>query len=261
MSSTLNSVTQALKVLDALKEHREMGITDISQLLSCAVSTAHRIATTLAVAGYAEQSLESKKYGLGPAMRKTTAEMDLALCVKIAAPFMCQLRDATEETVQLAVLEETQIRFLAAFESEKIMRVTSRVGAQMPAHTTAAGKLLLAHVDPAEVDKLYAQGLPEPRTPNSISSVARFKELLLEANSKKYTISLGETEPEVTAIAAAIGRPQQKPICALTISGPSGRFSPDKFESHAGRGPSPLAMLMDVAEQISNALLGTSESF
>ncbi|UXM91591.1 IclR family transcriptional regulator [Paenarthrobacter sp. JL.01a] len=227
MSDTLQSVQQALRILDSLQRKPELGITEVANELGCAMSTAHRLVTTLAEAGYVQRSTAGRKYRLGPAMLGANDAAAIEHCIEKAQPYMESLRDLSGETVQLAILQKSSIRFVAGVESRNIMRVTSRVGTLMPAHATASGKLLLSLREDAELARLYQDGLGEPLTTAGKTSVARFLEEVHRVREEGFGQSLNEVEMGVAALAVAVNRPKGRVLCALTVSGPSSRFGAD----------------------------------
>ncbi|MGP0222151.1 IclR family transcriptional regulator [Paenarthrobacter sp. NCHU4564] len=227
MSDTLQSVQQALRILDTLQSRSELGVTDVARELGCAMSTAHRLISTLAEAGYVQRATTGKKYRLGPAMLGANDAAAIEHCIEKAQPHMESLRDSSGETVQLAVLHKASIRFVAGVESRNIMRVTSRVGMLMPAHATASGKLLLSLKDDAEVAQLYPDGLPLPLTPAGATSMEGVVSEVRRARVQGFGQSLNEVETGVAALAVAVNRPKGRVLCALTVSGPSARFELD----------------------------------
>ncbi|MCJ0905623.1 IclR family transcriptional regulator [Rhodococcus sp. ARC_M6] len=229
MSDTLSSVRQALRVLDALQDHEELGITEIAQALDCATSTAHRLAATLLEATYVMKSPGGRKYRLGPAMSGTRNAAAVAHCVDVALPHMEALRNLTGETIQLAVLQNISIKFVAAVESEQIMRVTSRIGGLMPAHATAAGKVLLSYLSETELAARYGDGLPPPITQFGISSLEELEIQLRLARVNGFSQNLAEMELGVAALAVPVIRPTGQVLCALTLSGPLSRFDPKRL--------------------------------
>ncbi|MFF1832290.1 IclR family transcriptional regulator [Paenarthrobacter sp. NPDC058040] len=234
MSDTLQSVQQALRILDTLQTRSELGVTDVAQELGCAMSTAHRLISTLAEAGYVQRATTGKKYRLGPAMLGANDAAAIEHCIEKAQPHMESLRDLSGETVQLAVLHKESIRFVAGVESRNIMRVTSRVGMLMPAHATASGKLLLSHRDDSELASLYPEGLPAALTPAGATSMEGFVSEVRRARAEGFGQSLNEVEPGVAALAVAVKRPKGRVLCALTVSGPSSRFG-EEGDGHASR--------------------------
>ena len=88
---------------------------------------------------------------------------------------MTELRDATLDTVHLAVLEGGEAVYIGKEDGLHPVQVTSRVGARCPAHCVATGKALLAFGDSAVRERLLNAGLTrytplDPRRGGRLSS-------------------------------------------------------------------------------------------
>ncbi|WP_275430144.1 IclR family transcriptional regulator domain-containing protein, partial [Serratia marcescens] len=64
----------------------------------------------------------------------------------------------TNETVQMAILAETSIVYIAKIEPlDAPLRINTQIGTRRPVHCTALGKVLTAWRDPAEVDAIIGE--------------------------------------------------------------------------------------------------------
>ena len=229
MADTLHSVRQALRILTLLQNDEELGVSELSARLDIGPSSTHRILATLHEANYVRQSLPSRKYRLGPALSGSESARAIEHCLQLAEPFLEALRDLTGETVHLASRNGTVTKFLAAYESNHLMRVTSRVGTALPAHATSAGKALLAQLSESELDELYPlESLPRS-TAQTLPTRSALKAELSEIRTQGYATNLAESEADVVALAMAIHRPRGPRICAVTVTGPASRMNPDRI--------------------------------
>ncbi len=254
MAETLQSVSQALRILELLQVHETLGVSEIAEKLSVGSSTAHRLLATLAEANFVRQGPQGRKYQLGSAMQGSGTGAAIEHCVEIGLPYMERLRDATGETIHIAILSRTSTRFVAAVESNHMMRVTSRVGRILPAHTTAAGKLLLSYLPDDELAALYPDGTLLSGTPESFHSLSDLRGELESARADGYARNLAESEQGVAALAVPVYRPAGPVLCSLTVTGPDSRFNPERSRDLSARERSLLAMLFECAERISAEL-------
>ena len=67
-----------------------------------------------------------------------------------------KLSTDTGETVNLAVLDGSEILYLSVFESQHTFRMVSEVGRRRPLYCTALGKAVLAHLPPEQQRKIIA---------------------------------------------------------------------------------------------------------
>ena len=131
-----------LAVLDAL-EAEPLTIRDLARRTELSLATVHRIVVRLVAWG----GLERVDAGVQPGLRLFELGQLVparATLREVAVPFMGDLYAATHEVVSLAVLDGTDTVWLEQFSGRLAPPVPSRVGGRMPAHLTAAGKVLLA---------------------------------------------------------------------------------------------------------------------
>lgn len=254
MAQTLQSVSQALKILELLQRTPSLGVSEIAALLEVSSSTAHRLLSTMADADFVRQGPVGRKYQLGPAMQISRNASLIEHCIEVSTPHMIALRDESSETVHLAVLTRTETRFVAAFESPLIMRVTSRVGRELPAHTTAAGKILLARLDSADFAERYPEEELTAGTAESIHSTEQLRLEVLRAGELGYARNSGESESGVAAIAVPLRHPDGLVTCSLTLTGPESRFNPTRDPEISAREAELLSMLQATARTIESEL-------
>ena len=142
---TVSSVDNALLLLLAFKDRPSIAVKEGAELLGVAPSTAHRLLVTLHSHGFVTQEETTRRYRAGAQL------LDVALgalgsldVLRVARPHLEQLRDVVRETVNLILLDGSQIRFIDSVEGPEAVRVSNRTGTVLPAHCTAGGKMLLA---------------------------------------------------------------------------------------------------------------------
>lgn len=225
MSSTLSSVRKALEVLHLLRRRGPLRLSEIAAELGIGTSTAHRLLTTLREERFVRQEVDGKRYELGPAMLYATSASAMEHCVGVSAPIMQRLRQETDETVHLSILRGAETLFAAAVEPSKMVRVSSRVGQHPPAHTTAAGKVLLAALAPERVLELYPTTGLRALTDRTITTRDGLLEELSRARADGYARNVGESETEMYAIAVPLSRPGGEVAYSLSIAAPSARVA------------------------------------
>src|SRR5258708_38865754 len=110
----LSSVATAIRLLKAFSEDEvEIGISALARRLGLAKSTVHRLAVTLVSEGLLEQNRDNDKYQLGIALFRLGAlgrrRMNGS---NEARPYLYDLREKTNESVHLAVLDETKSMYV-----------------------------------------------------------------------------------------------------------------------------------------------------
>ncbi|MGB4136173.1 MAG: IclR family transcriptional regulator C-terminal domain-containing protein, partial [Microbacterium sp.] len=162
------------------------------------------------------------KYFVGPLLDSAAAISAIDHCVEVALPHMEKLRDLSGETIHLARLQQSKLRFLAAMESLQPMRVTNRAGRVLPAHATAAGKLLLSSRSDEEAVAVLDGAVA--LTHRTIIDVDAFRAELAATRKAGYGRAISEAEIGVAAFAVPVFSPSGDVMCALTLTGPLPRF-------------------------------------
>ena len=150
-----------------------------------------------------------------------------------------------DETVQMAILEGTEVVFIAKVESSKTVRLVSRVGSRLPAHCTAVGKMLLSRLTEEEVKALY-NGEDElgKMTANSIISVSRLNRELKAVRQRGLSYDDCESNIDVRCVSAPIYDFNNEMVAALSISVPITRMSlarQDELAGIVGKGAAELS--------------------
>lgn len=155
----IESVDNALRLVLLLGERPEIRLTEASEYLQVASSTAHRLLSMLQYRGFIRQDPVSRAYLPGSALTRVASAVSARMDVpRTAGPILRQLSNELQETVHVGMLDGGMVRFIAAAESPSAVRVASRLGKTMPAHCTSTGKVMLAELSDEEVHALY----PDP---------------------------------------------------------------------------------------------------
>jgi DNA-binding IclR family transcriptional regulator len=160
-----------------------------------------------------------------------------------------RLRDETGETTTLSQLIGLERVYVDQCESPHAIRMTVPLGIRGPLHAGASGKAMLAHLDPAERDRL----LDAPLGALTAATVTDRRALLAElADIARQGVawSLGERLPDAGSVAAPITLPGGEVYGALSVCGPLGRFGTDAVHHFK-------PLVRDAAAEISRAAAGT----
>jgi DNA-binding IclR family transcriptional regulator len=221
----LQSVSNALTILELLGEQNEVGIADLARRLGLAKSTVHRLLTTLEAHGFAAQNPATGKYRLGlKAIAVAGRALDLIDFRPLVRPILLNLRDETGETAHLVIRYGDKALFIDKVESQSTIRMTSHLGWQAPLYCTATGKVLLAYLPAEERANLLSQLVFKGYTPNTITDPARLAAELEAIRTRGFSCDNEEIELGLYCIAAPVFGRQGEIVAALSISGPVTRI-------------------------------------
>lgn len=226
---TVRAVDRALEILLCFA-HDPGGLTlsDIAKQVHLHKSTVYRLLTSLQVKGFVRKDSETDKYVLGWSILELLGSLNQTDELSSAAlPEMTRLRDVTGETVSLYVMSERQRLRIQGVESHEPVRNVATIGQTYPLYIGAAGKVLLAFAEPA----IIKQVLLDPAIPSDFDQRDLYAQL---AGIRKdgYAISIQERDAGAAALAAPVFGKNNECIAALSVSGPSSRFSLASMQSH-----------------------------
>ncbi|MGI8680777.1 MAG: IclR family transcriptional regulator [Mycobacteriales bacterium] len=227
----IESVDNALRLLLALLERPSMTVSDCSELLGVAPSTAHRLLAMLQYRGFVGQDPAARHYRAGPVLLKLGLAAVRDIDVRRAArPVLERLSLELDETVNLVVRQGADILFVDCVESPRIIRVGSRTGITLPAHCTSGGKALLAEMSREELREIYPNARLAKMTNHSLTKRTELEKRLAEVRARGYATNFGESENELSAVAVAIQGPHERPVGAIAVAAPKSRLPDDQVD-------------------------------
>lgn len=205
-----------------------MSLTEVAQKAGIVPSTTHRILTTLEQHKFIRLDEERdlwfigvKSFHIGNAFLRTRKLSE------IGRGAMRRLLAATNETVNLSMIDEDNVVYVSQMESHEPIRAFHRPGTRDPLHATAAGKLFLASRSDEEVERiLHRTGMPG-FTPHTITDPKSLFEVLAEIRTRGWACNREEKTLGLVSIAAPIRDHYSEMIASLIISGPAARVGGD----------------------------------
>jgi IclR family transcriptional regulator, KDG regulon repressor len=234
---TIDRVSFLLEVLAQAPAGISLG--ELAVRVRLPKGTAHRLLSSLAFFGFARQDPESKKYFLGYKVvelgQRVLNQLDLR---RDARPFLMDLAEKTRETIHLVLLDRNEILYLDRVEADedlRVLRTGSKIGTRTTAHSSAVGKVLLAHLPGGPLEEFFRQkGLP-PKTPQTITNQTDFRRHLQRVREQGYAVDDEENEEGVRCVAAPIRNERGEVVAAISISGPSIRMTPKLIRESLSR--------------------------
>lgn len=246
------TVSKALNTLELLAMHESLRVSDIGRELNIAISTAHRLLSTLRAHGYADQDPLTRKYRLGyKAIDLGRGKLGETNLIAAAHQHIEQLSAEVNETVNLIILDGPDALFIDGVESRHPVRVATRTGARIPAYTAAGGKALLAYLPPTSVRARYPEGLIKI-TEHTISDLESLEKELSEIRKLGYALNIGEHLSDVCAIGVAIEGNQRSPLAAVTVAGPRTRWDREQL---IGLVPQLIEVSKRIEKELADSLL------
>jgi IclR family acetate operon transcriptional repressor len=230
VAAPVQSVARAISLLELVAEHPgQLGVTELGRRIGVHKTTAFRLVSTLADAGLLERQTGTDKYrpGFGLVRLATTALADVDV-VRQARPVLEVLAEATQETVNLAVLEGPEVVNVDQVAGSHAVVNVNWVGKRTPLHCTSNGKILLAHLPETDWDRALGRAL-ERRTPRTVVDPQVLRAQLRQARARGYAYTIEELEVGLNAVAAPVQGPDRTVIAAVSVAGPAYRLTPERI--------------------------------
>ena len=167
---------------------------------------------------------------------------------KTMAPFLMDLYETCRETVNAAVWEYNEIRYIYRLESAEMLRISITAGARFPGYCAATGKIFLSNFSDEDVRQIYGRkNAFKKLTEKTIDSIDELIREIQQVRIKKVAIDDEESLVGVYCVAAPIISSKGECVAAISISAPKNRVSKNTGATFA-------KLVTETARKISSSL-------
>ncbi len=216
----LQSVANALSILDLLSQYEELSLAAVSKHMKISPTTAFRLLHTLERYNYVVKSPQAR-YRLSIKLATfgdiVTRRMDI---VRIVHPYLEKLSQQFQETAHLVVWNSRYDVIVAdrIIGSSPISYKTA-IGFITPAHTAASGRVLLAYTDTEHAEDYIGQA-DFPLLPNGLRDEQEFRAMLSTIRTSGFAENEGDAIPGLSCYAVPLFGKSGRAVASLSISGP-----------------------------------------
>ncbi len=228
----IKSVIKAFDVIDHIAlSDKELGVTEISEALNYGVSATYHLLNTLKECNIIEQNQITKKFKLSLKLwqigMRAYGQNDISVILK---PYLRKLKELTGETSNLTILDNNEIVYIAQEESNRLLKMFTKIGVSAPLHCTGAGKILLAYQPKSKQDHILDSIELIKYTNKTITDKDKLIEELELIKKQGYGLDDEEREIGVSCIGAPVFGVNNEIIACISISGPKSRFTKENKE-------------------------------
>jgi IclR family pca regulon transcriptional regulator len=223
-TTSSQSLERGLAILAEFKPATpELGISDLARALGLSRSTSHRYVATLARLGYLQQNARTRKYRLGPRVLDLGFSAINAMELRqVSAPHLQQLSDETGHTVNMAILDGTDIVYIERCRTsgpgQREIDLALHVGSRLPAYCTSMGKVLLAHLDPERLEDELSRIELVDRGPNTITTRAELVVELRRVRERGVAVNNEELAYGLRSIAVPVWGQGGEVVAAINLA-------------------------------------------
>lgn len=244
----ITSLARGLQLLETLARAGEsMTLTQLSRATGFTKATLTRFCHTLTELGYIEKT-DAKRYQLTPKILNLGYGVICSydLC-KVAEPYLRALSRSLRETVNMAVLDGTEILYVARFKTEDILARELHIGSRLPVYCTSMGKAIVANLPREESRSILAQVRLVPLTHHTFTSMDALEADLKEVRERGFALNDEELSVGLRSAAVPIFR-GDRPMAAVNVAVPTVRYGLSELISKL------VPSLGETAQQISAVL-------
>lgn len=233
----VKSLTKALHILECFTvKEPELGITELSQRLGLNKSNVHNIISTFEQAGYIEQNPENNKYHLGLKLLELSRVISAHLGLNnIAGPLIRPLADELGEVIYFAIPKDGQVLYIEGAYPSGVLNTRSMLGETAEMYCTSLGKSMLAYMPADQAMLCLSRQSMRAFTPTTITDRRALIAELELVRARGYSIDNMEHEFGIKCVGVPVFKSNGQLLGALSVSGPSLRFSEEVITRYASR--------------------------
>lgn len=217
-SEYVQSLDRGLSVIRAFDASRpELALSDVARETGLTRATARRFLLTLVRLGYVRQ--DGNRFSLRPRVLELGYSYLSALSLpELAQPHMETLVAHVNESSSIAVLDDTEIVYVVRVPTSRIMSITIAVGTRLPAYPTSMGRVLLAALEPEELEERVTRMEIRSLTPSTVTDLERLRRQLDRVRAQGWAAVDQELEQGVRSVAVPIRDATGAVSAALNVS-------------------------------------------
>ena len=210
---------------------REMTISQLSLKTGFSRAAVRRCLYTLIKLGYAGTS-DSRHFHLRPRVLAIGHSYISSMPLSSAAqPVLEHLSKVVHESCSIAMQDDLEIVYVARASVTRIMSIDLHVGSRLPAFCTSMGRVLLAYLDPAELERLLPRVEFTRHTDRTVRTVDKLRQALRLVRRNGFAIVDQELEMGLRSLAVPIRSPEGAVVAALNIGVGAHRVSIQQMQN------------------------------
>ncbi|MGO1560207.1 Transcriptional regulator, IclR family [Actinomycetales bacterium JB111] len=226
----IEALARGLEVIRAFDGVTSLSLTEVAQRTDLARPTARRILITLDALGYVRS--QDGRFEL------TARVLELGVSVysgsdpwTMAVPRLRELVQQTHESSSLAVLDGSDIVYVARVAVPKLVALSVSIGTRFPAAQTSLGKVLLAGMAPEDVVETLAAESRSGIMPVTVPAPEELAEELARVRDQGWAVADQELAPAIRSVAVPVRSPDGRVLAAMNVNAHAAETSLEKLRS------------------------------
>jgi IclR family transcriptional regulator, pca regulon regulatory protein len=214
----VQSLSRGLAIICAFdRTAPSMTLSQVAARTGVSRAVARRFLHTLASDGYV--STDGKYFRLTPRVLDLGFAYLSSLNVwDVAQPIMQEVVASTGESCSASVLDGTEIVYVARVAAGRIMQVGLGIGSRLPAYCSSMGRVLLAAVNPEQLETFFRDVTLRAYTPRTIITESALRQELCRVAAQGWSLVDEELETGLRSLSVPIRRRSGQVIAAMNVS-------------------------------------------
>jgi IclR family acetate operon transcriptional repressor len=223
------TIARAIAILKCFTDSQpQLSLADVVHATRLNKATAYRMLAALEKEGLIARHSDGESYRLGSEAIALGARALRATTLHSASHNELEaLAQATGETATVETLIGHEMFILNEVMSPRLLGATPSIGTRWELHATSTGKVMLAHLPAAELERLLQRTLTR-FTPHTLTA-ATLKRQLTQVRQQGHATVCDELEIGYAAVAAPIFNHQERVVAAISVGGPTTRLTPARL--------------------------------
>lgn len=211
------------------RDRPSMTLSQVAAETELSRATARRILRTLSVLGYVEQ--DGRQFCLAPTVLNIGyAYLSTQSWIERAEPVMKELSERFQETCSAAVLQGTEVVYVADVPARRIMAANASLGSRLPAFHTSLGRSQLGALPEAEIWRRLKSLRIMAYTPSTITDRQALFNRVRDDYAQGFSLVDEELEQGLRSIAVPVVSRSGHAVAAIALSSHALRASRGEME-------------------------------
>jgi IclR family pca regulon transcriptional regulator len=245
----IESLDRGLRVFELFgTDAKPMTLSDVAKAADLPRATARRILFTLERAGYV--SSDGKLFTLTPrVLTLASSYLTSNQVVTILQPVLDRLSSAAQEISSLAILDGSEVIFVARSSPARVFSAGIDLGYRLPAYCSSVGRALLGQFSNSELAAALDAMELKAMTPFTVTDKELLRATIMTDREKGYSLVDREAEPGFRSIAVPVRRYDGTIAAAINMGAHVDRVSTGEMIDRF------LPLLREGAESVKSMLL------
>lgn len=249
----MNTIGKAVAIFEAIQQaNQSLSIKEIAENVGINKSSLHHHLKTLTELSYLQQDHETRKYDIGLNLVRVGQSYLQRLNIRERGHYYLEnLSRKLSETVHMLVLDHSEVVYIDKVDVNHqpgALQCSSFIGLRTDVYSTAAGKVLLSHLEKGALNNILENLEMRAITKHTITDRDRVEQELLLTKERGYGLDIEEHHPGLQCIAVPVMNMHSQCVAAVSVSCAVSIISRDELEKNI------LTDLRETGQQISTAM-------